>query len=127
MHVETDHQPLEMIVQKPLKCAQQLQRMLLQLQKYCLDVHYKRGKETYLADTLDVTEALHAYYDFRDELAVQDQFVFKGPVVIVPATMHKETLTACHATHIGVDGCLQSARESVFWPHMSAELKEYIA
>ena len=42
VNVETDHQPLEMIVHKPLNCApKRLQGMLLQLQKYILMVHYK--------------------------------------------------------------------------------------
>ena len=51
--VESDHQPLESIVQKPLNDApKRLQRMLLQLQKYTLRVHYKRGTQMHLADTL---------------------------------------------------------------------------
>lgn len=50
--VETDHQPLETIVRKPLhKAPSRLQRMLLRLQKFNLNVRYKRGKEMVLADT----------------------------------------------------------------------------
>ena len=50
---ESDHKPLEMIVLKPLSNApKRLQRMLLQLQKYTLDVKYKKGEHMYLADTL---------------------------------------------------------------------------
>ena len=53
VRVETDHQPLETIVQKPLHSSpSRLQRMLLRLQKFSLQVKYKRGKEMYLADTL---------------------------------------------------------------------------
>ena len=53
VRVETDHQPLELIVKKSLNIAPtQLQRMLLRLQRYCLDVTYKKGKQMYLADTL---------------------------------------------------------------------------
>ena len=32
----------------------------------------------------EVPEFLHAYYDFHDELTVQDQLVFKGPRLVVP-------------------------------------------
>ena len=40
-------------MRKPLNDApKRLQRMLLQLQKYSLNVGYKKGKEMYLADTL---------------------------------------------------------------------------
>ena len=53
VNVETDHKPLESIVQKPLHAApQRLQRMLLRLQKYNLKLQYKKGKEMFLADTL---------------------------------------------------------------------------
>ena len=53
VNVETDHQPLEIIVGKPLNSApKQIQRMLLQLQKYSLRVKYNKGTQLYLADTL---------------------------------------------------------------------------
>ena len=51
--VETDHKQLEKVFKKPLLSApKRLQRMLLQLQKYDLEVVYKPGKELYIADTL---------------------------------------------------------------------------
>ena len=190
VHVETDHQPLETIVQKPLNTApKRLQRMLLQLQKYALQLKYKRGQHMYLADTLsraylpdaqicgvaqelvdvdhtlslalppdriqqlqhasaddvilqrlrkiirqgwpenksEVPEELRTYYDFRDELTAQDSLVFKGPLVVVPAVLRREMMTTCHATHIGVEGCVCRARESMFWPCMSTELKDYVS
>ena len=51
--IESDHKPLETIVLKPLSSApKRLQRMLLLLQKYPLDVKFKKGEHMYLADTL---------------------------------------------------------------------------
>ena len=190
VHVETDHQPLELIVKKPLNSAPtRLQRMLLRLQRYSLDIKYKKGKHMYLADTLsrayppevhtceaekafedidymsilalpndklcqiqhasaddpvlielrrmikqgwpdnksEVPETLHAYFDFRDELTSQDQLVFKGLRLVIPAVMRREMLVLAHATHIGTEGCLRRARETMIWPRMASELKEYIA
>ena len=52
----------------------------------------------------------------------------KGPsIVIVPAAMRNQMMAITHATHIGVEGCIRRARENMFWPHMSTELKEYIS
>ena len=190
VNVESDHQPLEMIVKKPLSSApKRLQRMLLQLQKYNLVVRYKRGSHMYLADTLsrayltetqcctaavecadidhtstlalppervqqfehasaddpvltelhqtiqqgwpaskaEVPNALRPYYDFRDELTTEGRLVFKGPLIVVPAALRKEMMAACHETHIGLEGCVRRARESLFWPRMVTELKEYIS
>ena len=51
--VQTDHKPLESILKKPLcKAPPILQRLMLRLHPYDLDVHYVPGKYKYLADTL---------------------------------------------------------------------------
>ena len=51
--VQTDHKPLESIIQKELHAApKRLQRMLLRLQRYNLQVDYVKGKLMFLADTL---------------------------------------------------------------------------
>ena len=51
--VQSDHKPLENIVRKPLLSApKRLQRMLLRLQKYDIDVTYVPGRDMLLADTL---------------------------------------------------------------------------
>ena len=36
-------------------------------------------------------------------------------------------IATVHATHIGVDGCIQRARDTMSWPRMTTELCEYIA
>ena len=52
VHIETDNQPLVLIVLKPLNCAPtRLQRMLLKLQKFNLKVTYKNGKSMHQAGT----------------------------------------------------------------------------
>ena len=36
-------------------------------------------------------------------------------------------MEAAHASHIGVEACIRRARDSLYWPRMTTELKEYIA
>lgn len=51
--VQTDHSPLVTIFKKSIgKASPRLQRMLLQLQRYTLNVNYVPGKYMYAADTL---------------------------------------------------------------------------
>ena len=51
--VETDHQPLITIMKKPLHMAPtRLQKMMMKLKRYNINLVYKRGKELYIADTL---------------------------------------------------------------------------
>ena len=74
VQVETDHQPLVSIVIKHLNSApNRLQRMLLQLQKYNLNVKYKKGKEMFLADTLSHAHPLELHAcEFSRELETID-------------------------------------------------------
>lgn len=50
--VQSDHKPLEAIVRKPLSKAPGLQDMLLQLQRYDLNITYTPGKHMHIADAL---------------------------------------------------------------------------
>lgn len=51
--VETGHKPFQVIVHKALNSApQRLQQMLLRLQRYNLEIRYKKGKEMFPEDTL---------------------------------------------------------------------------
>ena len=67
VRVETDHKPLEAMRKALNSAPQRLQCMLLRLQRYNLEIRYKRDKEMFLADTLsrafppngEVSEAVH--------------------------------------------------------------------
>ena len=53
VHVKTDHKPLEAIFKKDLGFApKRLQRMLLRLQSYNLDVKYQKGSLMLMSDPL---------------------------------------------------------------------------
>lgn len=53
VNVQSDHKPLENILRNPLGTASfRLQKMLLQLQQYDLNVTYTPGKDLLIADTL---------------------------------------------------------------------------
>lgn len=61
VNVESDHKPLEAILQKPLvRAPRRLQSMIMRLQKYDFTVHYERGKNMHLADMLS-----RAYLPFQ--------------------------------------------------------------
>lgn len=69
--VESDHKPLVPIFKKNLhECPARLQRMLLRLQKFDIEVRYKPGKELVIADTLSRAN-LKEEYDDKMELDIQ--------------------------------------------------------
>ena len=204
VNVRSDHKPLEIIFRKLLLSApQRLQRMLLRLQKYNLNVTYQKGTEMYIADTLsraalvqadkrsvtpveqifqigqqtpfeqfleninhteflrvtddrlrqiqqqtvedtalqvlkttiltgwpetkeEVPVIIREYWAYRDELTVQNGVLFKGPQVIIPKSMRPEMLVRIHSSHLGAQPCLRKARDVLYWPNMSNEIKDMI-
>ena len=78
------------------------------------------------ANRSDVPPYLLPYFDIQDELVVQGMIVFKGHQLVVPAALRKEMMAATHNSHIGIEACICCERESLYWPRMTVELKEYI-
>ena len=85
--VQTDHKPLESILKKPLcKAPPRLQRLMLRLQPYDLDVHYVPGKYMYLADTLS-----RAYIQGEGNAEMEDELsrVVHSLVLNIPVSANK--------------------------------------
>ena len=63
----------------------------------------------------------------RDELTVQDGLVFKGNSVMIPKSLRADMKLKIHSSHLGIEACLRRARECIYWPGMSAEMKHHIS
>ncbi|XP_041351023.1 uncharacterized protein K02A2.6-like [Gigantopelta aegis] len=74
----------------------------------------------------DVPPSITPYFDYRDELTVQDGIVLRGERVIIPVSMRKDLKDKVHAGYFDINSCLRRARELIFWPRMSSEIKHYI-
>ena len=72
---------------------------------------------------------LRPYFDLCQELVVQGNLIFKGPRLVVPVCMCKELMSMAHVTHIGdgIEGCLRQVLESLFWPMMASDVKNYVS
>ena len=66
-------------------------------------------------DKSQVPNSAVPYYNVRNELAVQNGVSFRG-----------DMLQRIHASHLGIDGCQRQARECLYWPRMSSEVKDYV-
>lgn len=68
--VQSDHKPLEAIFNKPVACTTpRLQRMLLRLGRYQLNVKYTPGKDMHMADALSRAYLQDARSPAEEELA----------------------------------------------------------
>ena len=90
---------------------------VMQQLKQTIELGWPEGRET-------VPSEIHAFSSYRDELTVQDEILFRGNRVIVPAAMRAEVLKKILASHIGIEGCLRRAREILYWPGMTAAIRD---
>lgn len=206
INVDSDHKPLEIIFKKTILTApRRLQRMLLRLQRFNLNVQYKKGCEMYIADLLSRTvdkdktadgymdktqeeiykvhkeesifeeirnidlvtdgqvqpermrriqlatsldktlqaltqvitkgwpdaksqceKGVQEFWNFREELSIQNGIIFKGVKIVVPSEMRHEMLTRLHAPHLGIEASLRKAREVIYWPHMVEDINNKV-
>ena len=57
---------------------------------------------------------------------LQDGLIFKRLRVIIPFSLCPEMKTEIHSSHSGIDSCLKRARECLFWPGMTGDIKHFI-
>ena len=93
---------------------------VMQQLKYTIELGWPERREA-------VPSEIRAFYSYRDELTVQDEILFRGSRVIVPAAMRAEMLKKIHSSHIGIEGCLRRAREILYWPGMTAAIRDYVS
>jgi len=67
-------------------------------------------------------EHLRVFYNYHDELVMEENMLFKGVRLYVPDDARPEVLRRIHSSHIGLQGCLRRAREAVFWPNMNRDI-----
>ena len=77
-------------------------------------------------DRYDVPPEARPYFDYRDELTVQDGIVYQGDRIVVPKSMRLEMKHQLHIGHLGINFCLRRAYDTIFWPGMSSEIRNYI-
>jgi len=76
------------------------------------------------ASAADTPSDLREFTTFADELAECDGLVFKGQRVVIPQEARADILQRIHSSHIGINGCIRRAQESVFYPGITADIKK---
>ena len=71
-------------------------------------------------------QELWEFWNFRCDLTLGDGLVLKGSRIVVPASMRNQVLQAIHLGHQGENKCILRARESVFWPGISADIRQMV-
>ena len=63
------------------------------------------------------------YWNFRDELSIEDDLLMKGEWVIIPPSCRHAIMDDLHKSHAGINKALALARTCVYWPGMEADAR----
>lgn len=74
----------------------------------------------------DVKLAVRHLYAVRGELSVWNGILIKGERLVIPTAMQGDVLNKLHEGHMGINKCRERASQSVWWPHISQDIKDYI-
>ena len=189
--LETDQKPLVSIYRKHMvEISPRIQRLVVRSFPYQpFDVHYKKGVEIPLADTLSrvtptpveedgiqlpivavnlitsklpvssteieliceettkdptltllrhyinmggfndcrmLPQELHTFWNYREDLSMENGLITKGTRLLIPSTLGKKVLEQIHDGHLGIEKCMLKARDSVFWPGISNDIQETV-
>ena len=67
------------------------------------------------------------YWNFRKELSVEDGMLCKSDRIALPRPLRAEGLDEIHASHMGESKSLSFVRDYVFWPSMTAQIKDKVS
>ncbi|XP_028519732.1 uncharacterized protein K02A2.6 [Exaiptasia diaphana] len=74
----------------------------------------------------EVPQNIREYWNFREEITLYNGILLKNQRVIIPKAMRPEILSRIHSSHQGITSCIRKARDVVFWPNMSSDIKEIV-
>ena len=66
------------------------------------------------------------YFTFKDELTVVQDLIFYNNRIFIPLLERNRVLTEVHTGHLGESKCLNRARELVWWPGMTTEIRQLV-
>ena len=71
-------------------------------------------------------KSLQPYWNYRDEITIEDGILFKNRKILIPEKLKSEYLERIHSRHQGIDKCLEKAREFIFWKGYTKDMQEVV-
>ena len=91
-----------------------------------LSVLHKLISEGWPPKRSSVPDNLKDYWNYRDELTVEDGILLKNQKFIVPKNLQLVYIDKIHAGHLGINKSLQKACEYLFWKGYTKDIIEAI-
>ena len=72
-------------------------------------------------------DEINEFWNYRDELSVNENIIMKGEKLVVPITLREEMINQVHAGHMGMEKCKRRARDILFWPNMNKHIENKVS
>ena len=68
---------------------------------------------------------LHTFWNYREDLSMENGLITKGATLVIPSTLRRKILEQIHEGDTWeLRSCMLKARNSVFWPGISNDIRE---
>ena len=74
----------------------------------------------------DAPVSTNPYWNYRDELVVNNGLILKGERVVIPKALRPEMLRQLHLSHLGIVKTKEGARTVMFWPNITGDIEKMI-
>ena len=69
---------------------------------------------------------LHGFWNFRDELSIENGIILKSHKIPIPSSMQHKILELIHKGHLGMEKCINHARNHVHWIGISNDIRQIV-
>ena len=70
---------------------------------------------------------IQVFCNFREQLIVQDDIVFKGEKIVVPSSLRSDYLNQIHQGHLGLEAMKNRMRDIFYWPALSRDVEALLS
>ena len=74
----------------------------------------------------DCPDSIKEFWNFRDQLWVENGLVMKGFRIVIPHDLRTELLNRLHVGYTGVEKSLRQARDILVWPGLTKDITDLI-
>lgn len=75
-----------------------------------------------------VEDSVKPYWNVRDELSYDAEFIYKGPTrIVIPPTAQVLILADLHKGHLGIQKTIALALDTVYWPNICKDITEFVS
>lgn len=74
----------------------------------------------------EVDDSIKSYYQFKDEIVMVGDLLFRGDRIIIPQVLRHDMLIKLHTGHPGVSRMTSRAEITMFWPGINQDIKKFV-